>query len=148
MRTDLGDGLSPAHGVRTTSLMAAAVAGDEPVAVGALDPPELGSGMVAWVMVRDDVAIAGLWTCLHDGDCGVYAVGTAPGWRRRGVARALVEHALADARQRGASTASLQSTPMAVSLYRSLGFEAVGRYEEWVCGEPDDGESSFRSNQT
>ncbi len=147
---DAGDAHRPASttsrrrdGVRVTSLTSAAVAGDEPVAVGgARDPASavgtrrLGHG------ARRRSRSPGLWTCVHDGDCGVYAVGTAPEWRRRGVARALVEHALADARRRGASTASLQSTPMAVSLYRSLGFEAVGRYEEWVCGEPDEGESS------
>jgi ribosomal protein S18 acetylase RimI-like enzyme len=69
---------------------------------------------------------------VYGDDCGIYAVGTAPEWRRRGIARTLVQHALADSHRRGARTASLQSTPMAVTLYESLGFEAVGRYEEWV----------------
>lgn len=57
---------------------------------------------------------------------------TVPQWRRRGFARALVEHVLADARAVGARTATLQSTPMGRLLYESLGFTAVGRYEEWV----------------
>jgi predicted N-acetyltransferase YhbS len=55
-----------------------------------------------------------------------------PGWRRQGIARMLVEHVLADAQARGARTASLQSTPMGEQLYRSLGFQPAGRYEEWV----------------
>jgi hypothetical protein len=39
-----------------------------------------------------------------------YAVGALPGLRRQGLVRALVEHVLRDARQRGARTATLQST--------------------------------------
>jgi len=62
----------------------------------------------------------------------VYAVGTVPDRRRRGLARALMEHVLADAWERGARSATLQSTEMARPLYAGLGFVAVGRYEEWV----------------
>jgi hypothetical protein len=39
---------------------------------------------------------------------------------------------LADAWHKGARTASLQSTRMGQPLYESLGFTAVGRYEEWI----------------
>jgi predicted acetyltransferase len=74
----------------------------------------------------------GAWTYHHGRDVGVYAVGTVPEWRGRGLARALVLHALADAYRHGARTASLQSTPMGEPLYRSLGFRPAGRYEEWV----------------
>jgi ribosomal protein S18 acetylase RimI-like enzyme len=132
MRAQLGDGFALADTVRTTSVTDAARAGDEPVPVDDLEEPEPASGLDAWVLAHDGAAVAGAWTLLHEGDCGVYAVGTAPGWRRRGFARTLVAHALADARRRGARTASLQSTPEAVTLYRALGFEAVGRYEEWI----------------
>jgi len=55
-----------------------------------------------------------------------------PEKRRRGLARRLVEHVLADASRRGARTATLQSTRMAQNLYRSLGFEPARRYEEWL----------------
>jgi hypothetical protein len=41
-------------------------------------------------------------------------------------------HVLADACHHGARTASLQSTRMGQPLYESLGFAAVGRYEEWI----------------
>ena len=54
------------------------------------------------------------------------------GFRRRGLARGLMQGVLGDAYRRGARTATLQSTPMGVPLYRSLGFEPVGRYDEWV----------------
>jgi GNAT superfamily N-acetyltransferase len=129
---DLADGVSTsAHAVPTT-IATAAMAGDTRVAVDELGVADSGSEIEAWVMVRDGFAVAGLWACVHDADCGIYAVGTVPGWRRQGIAGALVEHALAAARGRGARTASLQSTPEAVSLYESLGFVAVGRYAEWL----------------
>jgi ribosomal protein S18 acetylase RimI-like enzyme len=136
MRADLVDGLRTTGDAVRTSVTGAADAGDAPLAVEDLDTPA-GGAIEGWVMVRDGLAVAGLWSCIHDDDCGIYTVGTAPEWRRREVARALVEHALADARARGARTASLQSTPMAVRLYESLGFRAVGRYEEWVIDTVD-----------
>jgi ribosomal protein S18 acetylase RimI-like enzyme len=48
------------------------------------------------------------------------------------LARTLIEHMLADAASRGARTATLQSTRTGQRLYESLGFAAVGRYEEWI----------------
>ncbi len=84
------------------------------------------------MLVHDGVAVAGAWSVIHEQDCGIYAVGTQPEWRRRGFARSLMEHVLADARARGARTATLQSTPLGEPLYASLGFRAAGRYEEWV----------------
>ena len=43
-----------------------------------------------------------------------------------------MEHVLADAWERDARSATLQSTEMAQPLYAGLGFVAAGRYEEWV----------------
>ncbi len=86
----------------------------------------------AWVIVRDGMAVAGAWSFLRERDCGIYAVETLPQWRRRGLARSLMEHVLADAQRRGARTATLQSTRMGQPLYISLGFEPVGRYAEWT----------------
>ncbi|HEY7137304.1 MAG TPA: GNAT family N-acetyltransferase [Acidimicrobiia bacterium] len=85
--------------------------------------------------MQDGLAVAGAWGFLHRGECGLYAVGTVPEWRRRGLARTLVAHVLADARSRGARTATLQSTPMARTLYESLGFAPVGRYEEGLFSD-------------
>lgn len=105
---------------------------DAPIPVDQLGAPDPVPGLDAWVLVRDGIAVTGAYTYRHGGDCGVYAVGTRPEWRRRGLARALVQHAMADARDHGANTASLQSTPAGQPLYESLGFRAAGRYEEWV----------------
>jgi ribosomal protein S18 acetylase RimI-like enzyme len=118
--------------VRATSVAGAALAGDAPVPVHELGAEDGVPGLRAWVLVQEGTAVAGLWSMLHGHDCGLYAVGTAPTHRRRGIAQALVGHALADAARRGARTATLQSTPMGRPLYESLGFTAVGRYEEWV----------------
>jgi ribosomal protein S18 acetylase RimI-like enzyme len=117
---------------RRVSTSIANRAGDEPVPIEDLGEPEPRGAMAGWVAVDGEVAVAGATSFLHGPECGIYAVGTAPSWRRRGIARRLVEHALADAAQRGARTATLQSTPMGHRLYELLGFEAVGRYEEWV----------------
>jgi len=133
MRADLRPGLREHGGVVRASIPAATrAAGDEPVRVTDLGDPESAAGLTAWVMIQEGAAVAGSWSFLHESDCGIYAVGTLPEWRRRGLARALMEHVLADAQRRGARTATLQSTRIAQPLYESLGFEPVGRYEEWV----------------
>jgi ribosomal protein S18 acetylase RimI-like enzyme len=132
MHAALHRGLRQHDGVVCTSIRSATVAGDEPVLALDLEEPEHDPDLTGWVMVQDGVAVAGAYTFFHDTDCGIYAVGTAPGWRRRGLARSLVEHVMADAVARGTRTASLQSTRIAQPLYGSLGFEPAGRYEEWV----------------
>jgi GNAT superfamily N-acetyltransferase len=133
MHTALSHGFQAHDGVVRTSIATATrAAGDEAVPVSDLGTPERVPGLTAWVIVRDGVAAAGAWSFLHRTDCGIYTVGTLPGWRRQGLARALVEHVLSDARQRGARTATLQSTRMGQPLYESLGFEPVGRYDEWI----------------
>ena len=70
----------------------------------------------------------------HDGDCGIYMVGTVPAARRRGIATALSAHAVSAARERGCTTASLQATPMAVGVYARVGFRDLGRFDEYVPG--------------
>jgi GNAT superfamily N-acetyltransferase len=113
-----------------TSIEVASLATDEPVLT--LAEPDGVPGLDGWVFVHEGAAVAGAWSYLHGTDCGLYAIGTVPRMRRRGLAAALIQHVLADAYRRGARTASLQSTPMGEPLYRSLGFAPVGRYEEWV----------------
>jgi len=119
-------------GVVRTSIAAATRAASEAVPIRELGEPDQLPGLAGWVMAQGDMAVSCAWSFLHETDCGIFTVGTLPGWRRRGLARSLVEHVLADASQRGARTATLQSTRMGQPLYESLGFEAVGRYEEWV----------------
>ena len=134
MQASLPLGLRSHDGVVRASIATAGRAGDDPVPVTDLGEPDTEPGLAGWVLVHDAVAVAGAWSFLHEKDCGIYAVGTVPGWRRRGLARSLLERVLADAHRRGARTATLQSTRIAQQLYQSLGFEPAGRYEEWVSG--------------
>ena len=107
---------------------------DEAVPVEQLGVPDPNARITGWALVTDGQAITTAYTHCNGLDCGIYAVGTLASWRRRGYARTLVEHILADARENGMQTATLQSTPMGRALYDSLGFRAVGRYEEWLQG--------------
>ena len=120
--------------VRPASIADAIRASDEPIRTNALDESEIDidAPLAGWVALDGDVAVAGAYRYLHGSDCGIYAVGTAPAWRHRGIARRLVDHIIAEAARRGARTATLQSVREARGLYESLGFAAVGRYEEWV----------------
>jgi ribosomal protein S18 acetylase RimI-like enzyme len=118
--------------VRPVSVSTALRASDEPIPFVELAEATPDTPLAGWVAVDGEVAVAGAYRYLHESDCGIYAVGTAPHWRRRGIARRLLEHVIADAARRGARTATLQSVAMAQTLYGSMGFEPVGRYEEWV----------------
>lgn len=58
---------------------------------------------------------------------GIYAVATLPEFRKRGVSTALLNNAVAQARERSCTTICLQvvAGSYAQSLYRSLGFKSV-----------------------
>jgi ribosomal protein S18 acetylase RimI-like enzyme len=70
----------------------------------------------------------------HEGDCGVYNMSTLESFRRRGLGTALTARHVHDAAERGCSTASLQSTPMAERVYAAVGFGDLGRFLEYVPG--------------
>ena len=53
----------------------------------------------------------------HDGDCGVFNMSPLEAARRRGLGTALTARHFHDAVERGCSTASLQSTPVAERVY-------------------------------
>jgi ribosomal protein S18 acetylase RimI-like enzyme len=67
----------------------------------------------------------------HEGDCGIYNVGTLEHARRRGIATALIALHVHEALARGCRTASVQSTQMAESVYAALGFRDLGRILEY-----------------
>jgi ribosomal protein S18 acetylase RimI-like enzyme len=55
-----------------------------------------------------------------------------PAARRKGLGTALTLRALAEATERGCTTASLQATEMAEGLYTSVGFRDLGRFDEFM----------------
>ena len=73
----------------------------------------------------------------HDGDCGIFNMGTLETFRRRGFATALLVRQLQEAADRGCMTASLQSTPIAEGVYISAGFRDLGRFFEYVPRSSD-----------
>jgi GNAT superfamily N-acetyltransferase len=64
-------------------------------------------------------------------DCCITGVATPPEQRGRGVASWLMASALADARERGFASASLQATRAGAPLYERLGFSDFGYIEMW-----------------
>lgn len=69
-------------------------------------------------------------------DAGLFAMATDPRFQRRGLARALVLHALYEARERGLRTSSLQATAAGRGVYAAIGYQAVGAVELWEAPPP------------
>lgn len=64
-------------------------------------------------------------------DCHITLVATEPEARGRGLAGALLGHALADARERGLETTTLVATKAGRPVYERLGYQTVGAVEMW-----------------
>ena len=79
------------------------------------------------------IAKAGMY--LAPGSAGIYGVATRPEARRLGPASILTLTALEEARSLGKNLAVLHSSPMAESLYRSLGFETVAGFRIFASEE-------------
>lgn len=98
-------------------------------------PPAARRGRLYYAGARG--APAGLCYALPAGDTvGIYSVATAPAWRRRGIAGALVVRAVADARAAGADSAVLHAVPGVESVYARLGFVPVCRLETFTWPPP------------
>lgn len=70
------------------------------------------------------------------GDCYFWFVATVPGARGAGFASELMRHALREARERGCTTTTLESTAAAEKMYAQLGYTPLGRYEMWELRTP------------
>ena len=84
------------------------------------------------------VGYAGGWVV--DGDVQILKVGTDPAWRRRGIARELLAHVAADARNLGAQTVSLEvraGNVGAQALYKALGLTPVGTRPRYYSDRED-----------
>ena len=93
-----------------------------------------GSPNRAWLALKDGVPVAKSVTHDSTDAVGVYGMVTLPEARGLGLARLVCIEALASARRRGRSLAVLHSTPMARSLYASVGFADVAPFR--VFSEP------------
>ena len=77
-----------------------------------------------------------LATMDHDDDLGFYWVATDPEHRGRGLASRLMAAALADARERGMATSSLQSSALGRPVYERLGFAGDFRFHMYERRRP------------
>ena len=89
------------------------------------------SGWRGYVLKHAGFPAAALATAIEGEDCCVYLVGTVPEARGRGLAGALLQRALLDARERGARTSTMQSSAMGAGVYRRLGYRDLGGLELW-----------------
>ncbi|HEU4737283.1 MAG TPA: GNAT family N-acetyltransferase [Solirubrobacterales bacterium] len=64
-------------------------------------------------------------------DCCITGVATPPEQRGKGIASWLLCRALAEARERGLTSASLQATRAGAPIYERLGFRDLGYIEMW-----------------
>jgi len=89
------------------------------------------------VFVAEDLAttaLVGFVTCFRRAGFGYVSVlGVVPGWRRRGVASALLGSAVGYMRSLGLSAIEVDAftdADPAVALYRAFGFEVLRTYED------------------
>jgi GNAT superfamily N-acetyltransferase len=66
------------------------------------------------------------------GVAGIYAVGTIPSARGKGIGRAMTVLPLLEARRLGYRVGILQASHMGYSLYQMIGFKKVCRYRLYV----------------
>jgi GNAT superfamily N-acetyltransferase len=81
----------------------------------------------------ETMCVAG--TIDHDGDCSVWLVATLPEARGKGLAGRLLHQALAEARDRGCTTSTLQATKLGRPVYDRLGYSDIGELEMWELRE-------------
>lgn len=93
-----------------------------------------------WVLRRGSNVVAFLATWLVQDELHVLNIATDPTHRRRGHARALLDHALRFAVERGVRLVLLEvrrSNAPAIGLYRSLGFAAMGVRARYYSDDED-----------
>ncbi|MGH2924049.1 MAG: GNAT family N-acetyltransferase [Solirubrobacterales bacterium] len=77
----------------------------------------------------EDVSTLGIWP--HRQDAVVVWVATAPEARGRGLSTRLLATALADAREAGLRTTTLQATKLGYPIYARLGYRDFGVVQMW-----------------
>jgi hypothetical protein len=99
---------------------------DEPARL--LDDP--GAHIV--VVSRAGAPVATAMTYESDGVASLQWVGTVPSARTAGLGAVVTIRATNVAFEHGASSCTLQASPMGEPLYRRLGYETIYRYGEFV----------------
>ena len=98
----------------------------------------LWSDGVAAFLAHLDGRPAGIsMTIVNHGVAGIYWVGATDGARGKGLGRAVTAAAMNAGLAMGATSASLQASPMGESLYRQMGFETIYDYRLYLSPLPD-----------
>jgi GNAT superfamily N-acetyltransferase len=84
-----------------------------------------------YVARRDEKAAACLAMIDHAANTEVQLVAVLPEARGAGLAGKLLAHALAEAAERGAESATLIATKLGLPVYERVGFGALGRFQMW-----------------
>jgi GNAT superfamily N-acetyltransferase len=87
-----------------------------------------GSNFSAWQAWMDGKPVSKVAVSRSENSIGIYAVATRPEARRMGLAKTLTIYALHEMQKEGYEIAVLHSTPMAESLYESIGFEKLADF--------------------
>ncbi|MDA8383003.1 MAG: ribosomal protein S18-alanine N-acetyltransferase [Betaproteobacteria bacterium] len=101
------------------------------------------SGYSCWVCEQAGPVVAYGVVMLAAAEAHLLNIGVAPGWQRRGIGRALMNHLVGVARGYGAATVFLEVRPSngpALRLYESMGFNEIGmrkNYYPAVKGRED-----------
>jgi GNAT superfamily N-acetyltransferase len=133
---DLGPGPQAPNGVEAGPIDAPRCAELNDLAYG-YGPDGFRAGLagettIRWLGAFDGADAVGCLGTIEVGDdCLVTGVATPSEQRGRGIASWLLCRALADARERGLTTASLQATRAGAPLYGRLGFRDFGFVEMW-----------------
>ena len=85
----------------------------------------------AWLENGTPVGTTLLYT--SHANAGIHEVGVFKEHRRKGIARALVSHALRQAVSDGASVSTLQASPVGKALYATMGYTEVSSIQNWFC---------------
>ena len=94
-----------------------------------------GSKTRAWQVWHEGQPVSKVGLHLATGSAGIYGVATRPEAQRLGLAKILTLTALREARRLEYKLAVLHSTPMAESLYQSLGFETIAVFHLFASEE-------------
>jgi GNAT superfamily N-acetyltransferase len=89
------------------------------------------------VLAEDQSAeLLGFYTLLFDGDCArIEHLFVDPGKMSRGVGKALLQHAIASARQQGSRTIDIDADPYAEDFYLRNGARRVGEIAAPIEGQ-------------
>ena len=97
--------------------------------------PEFLEANVAYVAVEDDRAVGFYVLTTEDDGVHLDHLWVVPDTMRRGIGRALFEHAAAQAKNLGCDSITIEADPNAEGFYKRMGAQRVGTARSEVCGE-------------